>query len=132
MPKGYFRDQGILHHLLKIGEIDKLLIHPTAGSSFESFVIDEIIRGFQCTLTPGIDFHFYRTKDKSEIDLIIDGPFGVIPVEIKLGHTIKQRALTSLKIFIEDTKAKFGILVNNTDKIELLTDSIIQLPAVYL
>lgn len=132
MPKGYFRDQGILHHLLKIGDIDKLLIHPTAGSSFESFVIDEIIRGFQCTLIPGIDFHFYRTKDKSEIDLIIDGPFGVIPVEIKLGHTIKQRALTSLKIFIEDTKAKFGILVNNSDKIELLTDAIIQLPAVYL
>lgn len=132
MPKGFFRDQGILHHLLKIGDIDKLLIHPAAGPSFESFVIEEIIRGFHCTLQPGIDFHFYRTKDKSEIDLIIDGPFGVIPVEIKLGHTVKQRMLTSLKIFIEDTKAPFGILVNNSDKIELLTDSIIQIPAVYL
>ena len=50
-----------------------------------------------------------------EIDLIIDGPFGVIPVEVKLGHTVKQRMLTSLKIFIEDTGAPFGILVNNSD-----------------
>jgi len=67
-----------------------LLIHPVAGFSFESFVAEEIIRGFQCTLTAGIDFHFYRTRDKSEIDLIIDAPFGVIPIEIKLGHKLKK------------------------------------------
>jgi len=90
MPKGFFRDQGILHHLLKINSLDNLLIHPVAGFSFESFVAEEIIRGFQCTLTAGIDFHFYRTRDKSEIDLIIDAPFGVIPIEIKLGHKIKK------------------------------------------
>ena len=82
MPKGFFRDQGLLHHLLKINSLDTLLIHPVAGASFESFVIEEIIRAFQCTLTFGIDFHFYRTRDKSEIDLIIDAPFGVIPIEI--------------------------------------------------
>jgi predicted AAA+ superfamily ATPase len=85
MPKGFFRDQGILHHLLKLDDIDRLLVHPSAGTSFEAFVIEEIIRGFQCTLKSGIDFHFYRTKDKSEIDLIIDAPFGIIPIEIKLG-----------------------------------------------
>ena len=47
MPKGFFRDQGILHHLLKLDDIDRLLVHPEAGVSFESFVIEEIIRGFQ-------------------------------------------------------------------------------------
>lgn len=131
MPKGFFRDQGILHHLLKIDSLDNLLIHPVAGLSFESFVVEEIIRGFQCTLKAGIDFYFYRTKDKSEIDLIIEAPFGVIPVEIKLGHNINKRMLASLKIFIEDTKARFGILVNNSDKIEFLTDKIMQIPAIY-
>ena len=30
MPKGFFRDQGILHHQLKIKDHDTLLIHPTA------------------------------------------------------------------------------------------------------
>ncbi len=131
MPKGFFRDQGILHHLLKINGIDKLLIHPVAGFSFESFVIEEIIRGFQCTLTPGIDFHFYRTRDKSEIDLIVDAPFGIIPIEIKLGHKVKKAGLTALKNFLQDTNAPLGILVNNSDKIEFLADNIMQIPAQY-
>ncbi len=132
MPKGFFRDQGLLHHLLKVDEVDRLLLHPAAGSSFESFVIEEIIRGFQCTLQPGMDFNFYRTKDKSEIDLIVDGPFGFIPIEIKLGTKITQRMLGPLKTFLKETESKFGMLVNNSDKIELLADNIIQLPAMYL
>lgn len=132
MPKGFFRDQGIFHHLLKVDEIDRLLIHPVAGTSFESFVIEEIIRGFQCTLKSGIDFNFYRTRDKAEIDLIIDGPFGVIPIEIKLGTKLTQRMLGPLKIFLKETGAKFGILVNNSDKIEMVADNIVQIPAIYL
>jgi hypothetical protein len=131
MPRGFFRDQGILHHLLKIDDIDRLLLHPTAGRSFEAFVIEEVIRGFQCSMKAGIDFHFYRTKDKSEIDLIVSGPFGVIPIEIKLGYKINQRMLTSLKNFINDTGVPFGILINNAERTELLTDTIIQIPARY-
>lgn len=132
MPKGFFRDQGILHHLLKVDEVDRLIIHPAAGSSFESFVIEEIIRGFQCTLKAGIDFNFYRTRDKAEIDLIIDGPFGFVPIEIKLGTKFNQRMLGPLKSFLEETGARFGILVNNSDKIEIVADKIIQIPAIYL
>ena len=132
MPKGFFRDHGILHHLLKVDEVDRLIIHPAAGISFESFVIEEIIRGIQCTLKPGIDFNFYRTRDKAEIDLIIDGPFGFIPVEVKLGTKLTQRMLGPLKTFLKETGTKFGILVNNSVKIELVADNIIQIPAIYL
>lgn len=132
MPKGFFRDQGILHHLLKVDEVDRLLIHPAAGTSFESFVIEEIIRGLQCTLKAGIDFNFYRTRDKAEIDLIIDGPFGFIPIEVKLGRKLNQRTLGSLKSFLNETGARYGILVNNSDKIEIVADKIIQIPAIYL
>lgn len=132
MPRGFFRDQGIFHHLLKIDDVDRLLLHPNAGSSFEAFVIEEVIRGFQCTMKAGIDFHFYRTIDKSEVDLIVSGTFGVIPIEIKLGYKVNQRMLTSLKNFISDTRTRFGILVNNAERIEFLSDTIIQIPARYL
>lgn len=132
MPKGFFRDSGILHHLLKLQEVNDLLIHPAAGSSFESFVIEEIIRGLHCTLQSNMDFSFYRTRDKSEIDLIIDGSFGVIPIEIKLGSTITQRKLKSLKVFIEDTQCHFGILINNAARIEQIADKILQIPARFL
>ncbi len=131
MPKGHFRDSGILHQLLKLDDLDSLLLHPVAGTSFESFLIEEIIRGFQSTLQTNLDFNFYRTKDQSEIDLIIDGPFGYIPVEIKLGAKINKRMLTALNIFIADTNCKFGILVNNSEKIEIIDHKIIQIPAIY-
>ncbi len=131
MPKGHFRDSGLLHRLLKLEEIDSLLLHPTAGTSFESFIIEEIIRGFQSTLQTNLDFNFYRTRDKSEIDLIIDGTFGYIPVEIKLGTKVNNRQLQPLKSFISDTSCQFGILINNAEKIELIADKIIQIPAIY-
>lgn len=131
MPKGYYRDTGILHHLLKIDSVDNLLIHPAAGASFEAFMVEEIIRGLQCTMATGIDYYYYRTRDRSEIDLVIDAPFGLIPIEIKLGYKVNQRTLTALRIFMEDTQARLGILVNNADKIEQLTDRIIQIPARY-
>jgi len=102
-----------------------------AGKSFESFTIEEIIRGFQSTVQTNIDFNFYRTKDKAEIDLIVDGPFGFIPIEIKLGTKINQRMLISLKSFIKDTHSRFGILVNNAARIEVIADDIIQIPAIY-
>lgn len=130
-PKGFFRDQGILHHLLKVSDLDSMLVHPKSGTSFESYVIEEIIRGFQCTLRSGLEFYYYRTRDKSEIDLIIDAPFGLIPIEIKLGHKISKKHLYGLKNFLQETSARFGILVNNADKIEFLTDNIIQIPAMF-
>lgn len=132
MPKGFFRDRGLHHHLLKLNDLDRLLVHPAAGSSFESYVIEEIIRGLECTMSAGIEFNFYRTRDKSEIDLIVDGFFGYIPIEVKLGTRINQCMLKPLKSFIEDTGCSFGILVNNSEKIKMLSDKIIQIPAIYL
>ena len=131
--KGFFRDQGLLHSLLKIRDLDSLLIHPIAGVSFESFVIEEIIRGLQSTMVTGLDYAYYRTVDKSEVDLVIDGENGPIPIEIKLSSTLNRtRDLRGLKNFIKDTGANLGILVNRGRRVEQLTEKIIQLPVNYL
>jgi hypothetical protein len=130
--KGFFRDQGILHYLLKITDLDRLLLHPVAGFSFESFVIEEIIRGLQATMATQLEFSYYRTIDKSEIDLVIEGNFGIIPVEIKLGSIVKKAALRGMEIFLADTGAPYGILINRGKRVEQLTDKIIQIPVNYL
>lgn len=130
--KGFFRDQGLLHYFLKIQSLDDLLIHPIAGFSFESFVIEEIIRGLQSTLATQIEYNYYRTVDKSEVDLIIDGPFGIIPIEIKLGSSTPKRLLKGLENFIEDMKLPLGFLINSSQRIEKITDKIIQIPVHYL
>ncbi|MCK9297014.1 MAG: DUF4143 domain-containing protein [Desulfobulbaceae bacterium] len=31
-----------------------------------------------------LEFSYYRTIDKSEVGLVVEGPFGIIPFEIKL------------------------------------------------
>lgn len=130
--KGFFRDQGILHYLLKITGLDSLLLHPVAGFSFESFVIEEIIRGFQATMATQMEFSYYRTIDKSEIDLVIEGNQGVVPVEIKLGSSMQRLALRGMENFLADTGSAYGILINRGKRVELLTEKIIQIPVNYL
>ena len=130
--KGFFRDQGLLHYFLKINTLDSLLIHPVAGFSFESFVIEEIIRGLQATMATQLEFTYYRTIDKSEIDLVIEGTFPAIPIEIKLNSIVNQKALRALEIFIADTKAKYGLLINRGKRIERLSEKIIQIPVNFI
>jgi uncharacterized protein len=126
--KGFFRDQGLLHYYLKISDPDKLQIHPVAGFSFESFVMEEIIRGLQATMVTQLEYAYYRTIDKSEVDLVVEGPFGIVPLEIKLNSLVKRISLRGLEGFIADIGAPFGILINRGKKVELLTDKIIQIP----
>ena len=130
--KGFFRDQGILHHYLKIRDPDQLLLHPVAGFSFESFAIEEIIRGLQSTMATQLDYYYYRTIDKSEVDLVIEGNFGAIPIEVKLGSTIKRQALRGLENFISDMQSPYGILINRGQRVEQLSNKIIQIPVQYL
>ncbi|MFH2091103.1 MAG: DUF4143 domain-containing protein [Pseudomonadota bacterium] len=130
--KGFFRDQGLLHYFLKINDLNSLLIHPVAGFSFESFVIEELIRGLKATMATQVEFSYYRTIDKSEVDLVIDCPVGPIPIEIKLNSVVNQTALRGLKNFLADVDAKYGLLINRGKRIERLTEKIIQIPVNYL
>lgn len=78
-----------------------------------------------------LDFSYYRTIDKSEVELIVDGAFGIIPIEIKLGSTTPKKSLWGLENLMSDMNLKYGIVVNNARKIELLTDKIVQIPINY-
>ena len=90
------------------------------------------IRGFQSTLETQLDFTYYRTIDKSEVDLIVEGAFGVIPIEIKLGSSIKRQSLRGLTNLIEDMSLNYGLVINRSRKIEQLTDKIVQIPVNYI
>ena len=67
-----------------------------------------------------------------EVDLVIEGNFGILPVEIKLNTVIKQRELRGLKNFIDDMKCPYGFVINRGKRIEMLTDKIVQIPVHYL
>jgi predicted AAA+ superfamily ATPase len=129
MPKGNIRDSGLAHFLQGITRRQQLLTSPHVGATFEAFVFEEIIKGLQSTATVNWHYYYFRTKNGAEIDMIIEGPFGILPIEIKLGSTVKLRQLQSLKAFVYKNDIPLGIVINNSDEVQLLADRIIQLPA---
>lgn len=84
-PKVYLRDTGLLHSLLQLGSYELLMGHPGVGSSWEGFVIEQIL----ATLPAGYQAFFYRTTAGAEIDLILKGSGNPIAVEIKYSATPK-------------------------------------------
>lgn len=132
MPKGHIRDSGLLHSLLNITQTEQLYKNPIVGASFEAFVIEEIIKGLQATLLTHWSTHYYRTRAGAEIDLILQGPFGVIPIEIKYGSTAMPRQLRSLENFVAENNLDFALLINQAEKAIWLSKTVFQLPANYL
>jgi predicted AAA+ superfamily ATPase len=131
MPRGHIRDTGLLHHLRHIGSLKQLQSSVVAGFSFEAFVIEEILKGLQ-DVRVSTQAYYYRTHSGAEIDLVLEGNFGILPIEIKYGSTVLSRQLRSMTEFIQDHRLPFGILINQANKIEWLTKNIIQVPVGYL
>ncbi len=128
MPKGYIRDSGLLHQLLHINTLENLYGDVIVGRSFESFVIEEILNGLQDCNIANTQYYYYRTRGGAEIDLILTGNFGVLPIEIKLGNTVMRKKLMALEKFIEEHHTPFGIVINQSEEIKWLTPNIIQIP----
>ena len=79
-PKIYLRDSGLTHSLLSIATFDDLLGHPVVGSSWEGFVIENLLSAISQRANP----FFYRTNKGAEIDLLIEMPSQKkIAIEIK-------------------------------------------------
>lgn len=79
-PKVYLRDSGILHSLLQLSNMDALFSHPIIGTSWEGFVIENIIN----QVDDRWECNYYRTAAQAEIDLVLHSPDNEIwAVEIK-------------------------------------------------
>lgn len=133
-PKGFLRDSGLLHRLLRVQDHNMLSTHPAVGKSWEGMVVETLLRGFE---NAGIDvkpFH-YRTRGGAEIDLILEGQFGgthLLPVEIKLTQQSDKRALRSLSEFVTAHDCPVGLVINNDERPRRLDERILAIPAASL
>ena len=132
MPKGNIRDSGLAHYIQGITQRKQLPNYPNVGTSFEAFISEEIIKGIQATDIVNWNYYYFRTRNGAEIDLILEGTFGTLPIEIKFGSMIKQRQIQTLKNFVYKNNLPLGIVINNSDDVQLVADRIIQLPATYI
>lgn len=126
-PKGYLRDSGLLHDLLHLRGHDDLLAHPRMGASWEGTVIETLLRGFAAAGTACQAFH-YRTGGGAEIDLVLEGDFGLLPVEIKHTQHVDARSLRALRDFVSERGCRFGLVINNDERPRLLDENLVAIP----
>lgn len=96
-PKLAFVDSGVACHLL--GQDANRLGEPggAAGAMMENFVLMELARQLTWSEERGRLYH-YRTKDKVEVDAVIETPDGrVIGIEVKSGATVRSEDLAGLR-----------------------------------
>jgi len=130
-PKGYLRDSGLLHYLLHLYTLNDVLAHPQMGHSWESMVIENIIRGLN-SLGCSFDYFHYRTSAGAEVDLVLEGEFGLLPIEIKYKQTVSLRELKGIRGFIKDYQCAYGIVISNNERLGLIDEKLINIPFGYL
>ncbi|MGH8131658.1 MAG: ATP-binding protein [Steroidobacteraceae bacterium] len=111
-PKLYVRDSGILHHLLGIASPEQLLTSPARGSSFEGFMIEQLIAREKLR-HPGSAFYYFRTQTGAEIDLIIDRGQERVGIEFKSGVAVEHADWRHLKMGLTDGIIHRGLVIYN-------------------
>ncbi len=104
-PVFYFNDLGLRNYA--IGLFGKITETSQAGFLFQNLVYHLLIEKFD--KTPAT-IHWWRTKDKAEVDFVIDLKDRIIPVEVKCKEYAKIER--SLKSFIAKYKPEEAWVVN--------------------
>jgi predicted AAA+ superfamily ATPase len=105
-PKVYIRDTGLLHTLLQIATIEDLRSHPIVGTSWEGFVIEQVLG----SLPRDWQSHYYRTSAGAEIDLLLhDRRNRPVAVEVKFSAT--PQVTKGFWIAMDDLACKNGFVI---------------------
>ncbi|MBW2139222.1 MAG: ATP-binding protein [Deltaproteobacteria bacterium] len=106
-PVFYFNDLGLRNYAL--GLFGNLISPSEAGFVFQNLVFN-ILRE-ELMFTPG-RIHFWRTKDRAEVDFIIDLARRVIPVEVKFKKMKDPVIGRSLRSFVRRYQPEEAWVVN--------------------
>lgn len=110
-PKIYVRDTGLLHHLLNIDSLDTLESHPIRGASWETFVLEDILRR-EAIANPHSQPYYWRTSGGAEVDLLLERPGAVHAIEVKTAQAHSSYLARSLRSIMEDTTAISATVVD--------------------
>jgi predicted AAA+ superfamily ATPase len=110
-PKLYLRDTGLLHHLLNIDSLEGLDSHPIRGASWETFVLEDLLRREALAYPHGVA-HFWRTAGGAEVDLLVERGVDLHAVEIKTARATSTYLARGLRAIMDDTGAVSATVID--------------------
>lgn len=87
----------------------------SAGFLFENFVHNNLKNHLQLTPT---SIHFWRTKDRAEVDFVINTGQSIIPVEVKYSNLKQPETTRSFKSFLNKYKPEKAFIVHLGEHME--------------
>ncbi|MBI4686725.1 MAG: ATP-binding protein [Nitrospirae bacterium] len=106
-PVVYFNDLGMRN--FSIGQFSKNMMFPEMGFLFQNLVFRLLTEKIK---DDGSTLHFWRTKDKAEVDFVINRGRDVIPVEVKCKEMKEKAVVRSLRGFIGKYSPKEAWVIN--------------------
>ena len=106
-PIVYFNDLGLRN--FSAGQFGRYAMFSDMGFLFQNLIY-RLLQ--ERTRYEGSTLHFWRTKDKAEVDFVINEGRGVIPVEVKCRELKSKTIERSLKGFINKYSPKEAWVVN--------------------
>lgn len=127
-PKLYFLDTGLACYLTGWKTPETTMKGAMAGSLFETFILTEIIKNFWNRGQEAPIWH-YRTKEKEEVDFLIEEDGKLYPIEVKLSSKITNGDLKGIRS-LEKSKTLLGkiVFISATTKAYSLAKNIIVVP----
>ena len=95
-PKLYFVDAALAASLMGIQTAAQIAIHPLRGALFETLIVGEFLKARFNSGYPS-NLYFWRDNVGLEVDLLIDEPEGLRPVEIKSSATVTEDLFKGLR-----------------------------------
>lgn len=124
-PKLYLRDTGLLHHLLNIDTHDGLDGHPIRGASWETFVLEDLLRR-EAGAYPHSLAHFWRTAGGAEVDLLLERAGKLHAIEIKTARASSPYLARGLRAIMDDTDAVSATVIDQGPGTDPLAPGIVR------
>ncbi|MBI5740889.1 MAG: ATP-binding protein [Nitrospirae bacterium] len=125
-PKVYFTDLGIRNSLLGLNSVSQIEKLGQYGIIFENAIVEKLN-----TIAPFMGhearLHYWRTKTKEEVDIIVYTPERLLPIEIKSDKKIQTKHLKGIRSFLAKEKEKTGVLVGRFEDADIIEEDNIRI-----
>jgi uncharacterized protein len=118
-PRVFVRDSGLVHALLGLGDFAQVAGHPVLGSSWEGFVIENLLGQAPGQTQSG----FYRTTSGAEIDLLLQLPGRTKPWAVEIKYGLSPKPSRGFHQAAEDLRAERAFVVYSGDERFPLSES---------